>query len=364
MKSLLFVLCLATAAVGPAAAPGQAAPNSYPYLLRVSHETSGSYSCALLQNSGGFHLEFARGDKIIVFEGIIDSSELAKVLQILSAPGLTTLSQRQIEEPLLRSRKEKLQLTIYRNDHQQDLFFQSAESEEPFKDTVRPLVRWLDGLHALPHTEFSEEEGKQNCLPQRKIALKRRPPGPRLALEFTPPVSGPGAGLGPLTLQQSVALPRFLPLLRASSFAMNGGNARQFCVLVAENGQYRFEDRAQKSGKPVKTRVLTGTLELAELARLREILDDPAMANIHHHEPGRDPVRVMGDMLDLVISRSEGEQRITLTSGFGHEFGTFYGGDGHIGIAQGLTKFLHEHMEKPAAATLDKPARNGCTSLP
>jgi len=105
--------------------------DSRSYLLRISHETFDDYSCALLQSNGAFHLEFARGYDIHVFEGAASRENVVRIQAILDRPELSSLLQQQIEEPIVRGRTEKLQLTIYRRDHWQDLFFQSVESEKP-----------------------------------------------------------------------------------------------------------------------------------------------------------------------------------------------------------------------------------------
>lgn len=361
MKVWLFIASVA------ALASAQSDSRPYPFLLRISHETFNDYSCALLQTTGAFHLEFARGGDIKVFEGVTSPEDVSKIQRILEGPPLQVLSQEQIEEPIVRSRTEKLQLTIRRHDHLQDLFFQSIESEEPFKHLLEPLVGWLDDLHKLPHKEFSEEEGKQNCLPPREIVLKKRDSFPTPSRSFTPsdwaaksvlkvPPLAPMAPTKPVPVR---------PLLRAYSFAVKSSDARQFCTLIADNGRYRFEDRYQKMGKPVNSKITVGVLNSEERAQLLTILDNPRLARIRHHEPrGSTVVPVLGDMLNLTITRPTGDQNIILSSSFGRQFGSFYGGDADIAVAHNLTKFLKDRIENSKAETLDKSARNDCTELP
>lgn len=359
MRYLAFLFCIAVTAAS------QTAKHSDPYLLRISHETSYNYSCALLQNSGAFHLEFARGDSTRVLEGTTGSDELVRIRRILDTPPIATLSQEQIEEPLLRSREEELQLTMYRPGYSQDLLFQSIESQAPFKSSLDFLVRWLDELPRLPHKELSEDEGKQHCLPRTVIVLKKRDAGPPPPLAG-PPSSGPRAVLNPPPLAPAItAIPSFTPLLRADSFIVNGGDARQFCVLIAGNGRYRFEDLIQKGRKPVNTTIRSGILDAEQLSQLRKVLDAPPLPKIRHREPRTLVVPILGDILNLSIMRPEGEQKITFTSGFGREFGTVYGGDAPISAARDLTAFLREQIEQSKAGTsLGKSARNGCTNLP
>ena len=135
MKALAFVFFAVSIAAG------QADSRPHPYLFRISHKTFDESSCALLHGDGSFHLEFADGDDIRVFEGNTSAEDVVRVQRALDDPQLTELSQIQIEEPIVRGRTEQLQLTIYRQDHWQDLFFQSVESEAPFKGSLEELVR-------------------------------------------------------------------------------------------------------------------------------------------------------------------------------------------------------------------------------
>ena len=361
MKLLLFIVSVAVLGFA------QTDSHPYPFLLRISHETFDDYSCALLQTTGAFHLEFARGGDIKVVEGVTGPEDLSKVQRILEGPPLEVLSQEQVEEPIVRSRTERLQLTIRRHDYWQDLFFQSIESEQPFKRSLEALISWLDDLHKLPHKEFSEEEGKQNCLPPKEIVLKKRDPFPAPSRSFTPsdwaaksvlkvPPLAPIAPTKPVPVR---------PLLRAYSFAVKSSDARQFCTLIADSGRYRFEDRYQKMGKPVNSRITVGVLNSEERAQLLTILDNPRLAQIRHHEPrGSAVVPVLGDMLNLTITRPSGDQNIILSSSFGRQFGSFYGGDADTTVAQKLTKFLKDRIENGKTQTLDKSTRNDCTELP
>jgi hypothetical protein len=74
---------------------------------------------------------------------------------------------------------------------------------------------------------------------------------------------------------------------------------------------------------------------------------------------------MMGNMLELSISRPEGNQQLVLSTAFDQpQFPGFYGGDGNLHNAEPLLKFLTEHVEGPQAERLGKEARNGCTEEP
>ena len=342
MRILLFILGAA------ASAYPQAQGSSYPYLLRLAHETSDRYSCVLLETTGAFHVEATSGETTKVFEGRLDAEKLQTIEQTLRDPRLASLTQSQIEEPLMRSQEDRLQVGVVRNGEWQDLNFQSPESQRPFENALRPLVRWMDELHKLPHKKLSEDAGKNNCQPPKSLALKKR---------------GFAGITSSETTAQSGQSDAISALLRVYSFSLKGGGAHQQCVLITENGKYRFEDRTQKAvGRAVETQIIDGEISPGDLQELRRVLDAPVLAKLHHHEPPGGRIPVMGDILDLTISRATGDQKLFLSDGFGREFGAFFGGDGPLTIADPLMKFLAEHVKKNSMATvLDRSLRNDCS---
>ncbi len=359
MRQLIFVLI--TGVCGFA----QGVPSSYPYLLRLEHNNSEDRVCVLLQKSGSFHLEIAQGDATRIFEGKVDTSELADLERDLDSPTLATVSQKQIEEPLMRS-QDMLQLNVFRADHWQDLLFQSRESQEPFQKWLQPLLRWLDNLHKAPHQEFSEDAARNNCLPPREIVLKSR------AVSATPDSSHPKPIIASRVTAARTPQPEPPQLSRPQSAAVllqlfsvnkNSEGAHQYCVIVAENGEYRFENRTQKNGsRQVKTKVSKAGMTPEELRDFEQVLEDPALVKIGHQEPpGHTPVPVMGDMLNISIAHTNGIQKIILSSGFNRrQMGFFYGGDADISVARPLLKFLSEHVENNKSGIVNPALRNDC----
>jgi len=359
MRQLIFVLI--TGVCGFA----QGVPSSYPYLLRLEHNNSEDRVCVLLQKSGSFHLEIAQGDATRIFEGKVDTSELADLERDLDSPTLATVSQKQIEEPLMRSH-DMLQVNVFRADHWQDLLFESRESQEPFQKWLQPLLRWLDNLHKAPHQEFSEDASRNNCLPPREIVLKSR------AVSATPDSSHPKPIIASRVTAARTPQPEPPQLSRPQSAAVllqlfsvhkNSGGTHQYCIIVAENGDYRFENRTQKDGsRLVKTEISKARMNPDELRDFEQVLEDPALVKIGHHEPpGNAPVPVMGDMLNISIARTNGIQKIILSSGFTRrQMGFFYGGDADISVARPLLKFLSEHVENNKSGSLDPALRNDC----
>jgi hypothetical protein len=352
-------------------ASGQAVSSPYPYLLRLDHYTLEEHACALLQNSGAFHLEIDQGGDVRVQEGSIDSRQLAAVQSDLNSEQMLRFSQQQIEEPIIRTRHDRLQVTIFRGDGWQDLYFASGDSQQPFKQWLKPLVRWLDDLHKVPHRELSEDAGKNNCLPPKVIALQRRgevAAREKNAAQITMQVFSSGTPAHSSLPQPAALEPAPVPtLLHLFSQEIKSGIARERCLLIAENGKFRLENRIQKTGKRVSTETTLGQMGAQDIQQLRQIVDDPRLAKLKHREPpgGRNtPVPILGNMLELSIMRPAGNQRIILTSAFGRPgLPAFYGGDADISEASGLLKFIDERAAADKTPMQSAPIRNGCTDL-
>jgi len=335
---------------------------SPPYLLRLEHTRLDSHECVLLQKTGFFHLESDSGDSTRVFEGDLSAGELRQIQSDLQDRGLGALSQEQIEEPLIR-RSEFLRLEVFRDDHWQELTFRSAESQEPYRNSLQPLVRWLNDLHKLPHKELSEDAGKNNCLPLGKIALKKRS-------EEGSSEPAPTARKNSTALDSSnpaVAKPEPVPaLLQLGSLSVKSHAVRQACVLIVANGFYRAEEQEQKEGsKRVEIKITGGKFAPEEISQLQQLLNDPAIAGIHHRKTSHMTLPMSGEMLNLQIYRTSSVQDVVLSSTFNRrDIPFFYSGDGDISSAQPLVKFVTEHVWTAGSGRLDPSLRNDCQSAP
>jgi hypothetical protein len=349
------LMTLATAFVS-----AQTASDLAPYLFRLEHGNAYSRDCVLLQKSGSYHLELEDVDNIKIFEGSLKPDELQQVLNNLKTL-VEALSQGQIEEPLV-GHSELLKLDVARHGRWSEVRFLSVESQEPYRQSLQPMIRWLNNLHKSPHKELSEDAGKNNCLVPRKIVLKKRDePSLRassdVASRYAPAPSQPDA---------PPRAPRPLALLRVDSFGTKSDVFHSDCVLIAEDGSYRAENRSQKSGrKTIDTRLNGGQLTPTELAELQQLLSNSALADIRHRKTSHMELPVSGEMLELKIARPSGLQEIVLSSTFNRrDIPFFYSGDGDIANARPLLKFLSEHINNNGLGSLDPQLRNGCTDAP
>ena len=331
-----------------------------PYLLRMEHTNFESHQCVLLQKTGFFHLEVDRDGTTRVFEGTLSAKELGGLTNHLQDPQLEVLSQKQIEEPLMR-KPEFLALNISRGDKGQQLVFRSAESQQPYWKSLQPILQWLDSLHKQPHKELSEDAGKNNCLAPGKIALKKRT---EEAPSATTAASGKPAA--PMDSSNPAAPTPETTLLQLGSLSVKSHVAQQSCVLVVANGFYRAEEQQQKEGsKKVETKITGGKLTLQEVSELQELLNDPAIAGIHHRKTSRMTLPMSGEMLNLQIYRPSSVQDVVLSSTFNRrDIPFFYSGDGDISRAQPLLNFVTEHVWTAGSGRLDPSLRNDCQSAP
>ena len=353
LKLLLFTLA-------PSLALAQV--ESAPYLFRMEHTSLESHDCVLLRETGFFHLESDSGDSTKVFEGNLSADGLRQIQSDLKQPGLQALSQEQIEEPLIR-RSEFLRLEVSRNDHWQELAFRSAESQEPYRRSLQPLVRWLNELHKVPHKELSEDAGKNNCLAPSKIALKKR--SEEVSPESVPPAEKNSTPLD--SSNPAAARPEPVPaLLQLGSLSVKSHVARQACVLIAANGFYRAEEQEQKEGsKRVETKITGGKFVPEEISQLQQLLNDPTIAKIQHRKTSHLTLPMSGEMLNLQIYRTSGVQDVVLSSTSNRrDIPFFYAGDGDISSAQPLLKFVTEHVWTAGSGRLDPSLRNDCQSAP
>jgi len=355
-----MIVVTLTTALASAQTPSELAP----YLLRLEHGDAYSSSCVLLQKSGAYHLELEDTEKTRVFEGSMNPDELQQLVTKLRT-FLAAVSQGQIEEPLI-AHHELLKLDVPRSGRWAEVTFLSAESQEPYRQSLEPLIQWLNDLHKLPHKELTEDAGKNNCLVPTKIVLRNRSGDARFDAEA--PIARPPSPTVPSqTPPAQAARPQPPPaLLRVLQMAMKSGVAEQRCVLVTGDGAYRTEQRWQKEGtKKAGIKIDGGVMTPPEISELQQILADPALAKIHHHETSRAVLPMSGEMLELEISRPSGVQDVVLSSTFARgDVPFFYAGDGDISSASKLLEFLKDHVEANQMGALDPSLRNDCEEAP
>jgi hypothetical protein len=344
-----------------AAANGLPESKAITYVVRMAQETSLNSTCVLLQDTGAFHYESGDRQQTRVLEGKISAAQLEALRQNLGK--LYDLSQAEIEEPLIHGPRNLVDIHIFRKAGSKELLFRSRESQQAYATGLNPLLRWMYGLRKLPHRELSEDAGKRNCLPRKSLVLKSREKSPAQA----PPIRTPIAGrrIAPPSTEVAPSPPPVQALVRLAFMQKTSSDARQTCVLVAEDGQYRFERRHQKDGsKKVENSMAVGRLTAPDLNELRNILASPALVGIRHREPPAGmPLHIKGAVLELSINRASGVQDLILTDSTRRST-FFYSGDADITYARPLLGYIGKQIEPRAAPPGKASELNGCGQLP
>jgi hypothetical protein len=333
---------------------------NYPFLLRLEHTTHSSKTCVLLRRNGEFHLERTRSGRTLVSEGRIPESEMQKLKGILDSDELQKISQQKIVPPLLYPLNDQLQVNVFRKDHWQNLLFPESTSQMPFRQTLKPLVTWLNALHYGPHRELSEEEGVNNCLPPEKPELKIR------TNESSASSAGETTEATPSAVKPQSSQPDLF-LMRYSRDRISDGNLDRTCVIVNSAGFYRMEKGNQPATFKMKTTVFEGSVMDGELQELRQIHDAPDLKNLHHknHIPSM-TVRD-ADVISVSIPRDNETQELVF-SGYvavrSHGKGAPSSVTDDTSSIEPIQKWFETLLESKDLAPMKSAHANNCAAVP
>ncbi len=215
------------------------------YLLRLERVRQRQGVCVLLRGDGQYHLEHHTPDKIRVFEGTIDPEETRQLVHIVSGDQLYLLQQKQIADPMLRAGTDEVILSVLRPQYAwQELMFPDPPSREPYRESLVPLLDWLERLEKRKGRELSEDEGRNNCQPLANLELKVRPakkgePRTNNANAPTAPIAGTTSGAAGAAPQEA-ATAGAAYVLRMVDSVFERGTTEMSCTLVTPSGAYHF----------------------------------------------------------------------------------------------------------------------------
>lgn len=235
------------------------------YLLRLERASYLQSVCVLLNRNGQYHLERHTPEKVRVFEGNLDAEELRDIIRILSGDRLFNLEQKGIPDMMLKSDNDQVMLEIHRPGFWQELSFPDSASREPFRDAMDPLLKWFDTLNKRKKHQLSEEAGRNNCLPPSKPQFAKRSNGQAEPVPGVPPPT-------------NVPPPPTYTLQMFDNRMVNYA-AQATCLLVSTTGTYHLVKQSKRYSRGMNSAVLDGTLNAAELASLRALLDAPDLVN-------------------------------------------------------------------------------------
>lgn len=287
-------------------------------VVRIERIHDGEDACVLLNRSGDYRLERHFVRKTNVYVGTVAAAEVEEVRQWLDADQLKQLSQGDIRRDLNADTFDVFSLDIYRGDITQRLLFMEPKSRKRFRESLDPILDWLNQVKKQPHTEISEASANR-CLPA---------PGEAAPVGWKPPV---GNYVFFLTRDHAYSFHRELS-----------------CVLVYHDGKFRAEKTAGNPLMHLSTHAVEGQLEAAQVSDLQKLLDDPSLsvAAMQSH-----PVLASGgayqdlDITRLAIPRPTSLQLLTFLGAVGRP-------GGHAGQLGGGPA-SSQHFEDPDRHIID-----------
>ena len=127
-----------------------------------------------------------------------------------------------------------------------------SQSRDPYRESLVPLLHWLDRLQKRKGRELSEEEGRNNCRPFVHLEFTPRPakdgePRTNIARVATAPIGGTTPSVtapGP----QGVVAGGKAYVLRMFDSAFVKGTLEMSCTLVTASGAYHFVKQSRDYG--------------------------------------------------------------------------------------------------------------------
>jgi hypothetical protein len=301
------------------------------YIVRLERTTQYEQVCALVRADGSYRLEEAHQKR--VFEGLLLGDGLATLRKLLDDRVLASLSQAQIETPNIEAASfDHLQVTIARDAGWQNLIFRDP-GRKPAKDQVEALQDFLGGLRKATKARLADSDATQ-CIPPRAVA--------------SGPVTVAASPATPTAARERDVLDWILWLRQnhitddLNSFAIR---ADRKCLLVTEDGDFRYEKTSQLSGGKLEGKAYQGKLPAESLQRLQAILADPQLVNAQNGDMPSE-LTYKGDLdgMDIDIPRTQGHQilRTRVVAGVSTKDNRQLGAGGfvHRNFAFGPTKEL------------------------
>lgn len=343
-------------------------PAAPPFIVRLQRIQSDKNVCAIVRGDGLFHLESEDTNRVEVSEGALDDRDLTELTAMLNNNELAALTQQKIASPLLMLEKDEFLVSVLRSAVTQNLTFMDRESRRPFDSFINPLVHWLDALQRHPHTSLSEFEGRNNCLPPKKLEFSTRP-------EIRIPVEAPSASanaeknsspsVGPAAAPTRSQTNQFLVRWRVNHIVQ--GNVEDTCIIVYPSGHYRMERSSQSYGEKLKFRAFEDMLNEEQLQQLENLLNEPGLKSSTHRNLPQGKLFREGELTALDVPRDGGVQELSFANYFGVPgwvSNVSSGTDPEERIVAPLRKWLKTHIEAKKSSPVQGAVSTHCVPQP
>lgn len=299
---------------------GQTAASDNTPLMRIERQIRVEDTCMLVRNDGQFHLErvvLGLG-KTRIFEGNLPADSFSQLQQMLNADELKQLSQSQIKMDLVNEDLDHLLLAVNRANSWQSLNFPTSKSRKPFKNSLDPLVKWLE-RNMQQQNPLPPETALTRCMPPSENATKAATPAGVPGLEPATAASTAQAAKNPYLL--TIVEDHFFADTTTTAVGFRQENvshkAERTCVIVYQSGRYRLEKSRQEADAAIKTDVYHDTLGADQIKELRQLLDAPNLVKLQHQRADVGMTVKEGEIVSVVIPRGAATQRLSFASYFG-----------------------------------------------
>jgi hypothetical protein len=352
MKHSIFacsVFLLVVAAWVGAAAQGA----TYQPFFRIERLKTGEDLCVLVAEDGNYHMERYYPPKTEIYVGVLDTAQIAQIHAMLAAGLLPSLSQAEIQNPLVSREMEIVQLNIMGKNGWRQLRFTAPESRKPYRASLDPLLNWFQELQKQLHSATKLESAPSRCAP--------------------PPANTPSrAGSGEVEKAASDQGSHSSYLFRLYSSHYYRGNADASCTIVFANGSFHREISNQNSSPSFDTnrkdRVVDGQLDDAAVQELKEILIAPDLRNTLTPPNSSGWVRE-GTTTNLTIPRDNNVQDLFFSSDFNNPNLSKVGGGQNLTyheadekVLQPLNRWIKQNTEKPNKGVVPSKPVNACSA--
>jgi hypothetical protein len=307
LLSVLVSICVVPLVASWSQSSGTESPG---FLLRLERQTRDEDVCILVRRDGQFHLErIALGfDRSRVFEGTFPSADVSELEQMLNTDKLKDLTQSQITAALIGEELDHVLLAIRRPTGWQSLNFPTGGSRKPFRDSLDPLVKWLERTKQQPHPLPNVVPSR--CMPPQEPAAPTSITNVATATQESAPSSANKSQANSYLVR--IVVDHYLPAdLNFSS------KVERTCVIVYYTRRYRMERSKQEFNSAMRTEVFRDSLSESQMQELHQLLDAPALVNLKQRTAATTTTIREGDVANLAIPRGRDTQVLSFASFFG-----------------------------------------------
>jgi len=298
------------------------ADNTPQYFLRLERGTRSEDVCVLVRSDGQFHLEriapgvFQRR----IYEGTFPADQVAQLRQMLDNDKLKSATQQQIKMELVNEDQDQLLLAINRATGWQTLHFPSGASRKPYKDSLDPLLKWLDRAkqqqHAIPYAVANR------CIPPEGVNGQSQ----TASASSNPSTNGAAAEIK--GSEKNPYLVRWVEDYTSTSQQNTtsietmrkvsvDAEVERTCMIVYNSGKYRVEKTKQLLNDKPRSQVFLNSLSQGQIGELKQLLSDPQVANLEHTTDAVVGGIREGDIINLDIPRAQRTQVLSFATRFG-----------------------------------------------